>query len=336
MSLLHNAFDYEREKTMKNQPTNQIGESMKKSHRAFTLIELLVVMSIIALLLGILLPALAKARKNALQVKCATQVKQMHAGLITQANDDAKNNFLLPGEVNRLGINGVQVPGRGDFDEAKNSHRNLWSAGVAKNLFPCVLLVSPAEVSSHVLVCPTYKFNSYKPAADIYWDGDATAPGGSSASLFDINGTGTTGGIGASSVSYAAMPLVKYLGTTGTTLNQRRAGNWKSSGNSKIVILGNRGPKDGTTADPIYTSSTTLLIHGAQNEWDGNLCYGDNHMTYGRAMTPEGLDKVGTGTTATLDNVFLSDDAVAGKDSLIQIITKCDGQFLSNHTAGWD
>ena len=147
---------------MKNQHTNQIRESMKKSHRAFTLIELLVVMSIIALLLGILLPALAKARKNALQVKCATQVKQMHAGLITQANDDAKNNFLLPGEVNRLPMNGVQNIGRGDFDEAKNSHRNLWSAGVAKNLFPCVLLVSPAEISSHVLVCPSYKFNSYK------------------------------------------------------------------------------------------------------------------------------------------------------------------------------
>ncbi|MEY4787070.1 MAG: hypothetical protein RL692_964, partial [Planctomycetota bacterium] len=192
---------------MKNQPINQIGESMKKLRRGFTLIELLVVMSIIALLLGILLPALAKARKNALQVKCATQVKQMHAGLITQANDDAKNNFLLPGEVNRLAINGAQVPGRGDFDEAKNSHRNLWSAGVAKNLFPCVLLVSPAEISSKVLVCPTYQFNKYKPAADTYWDGDATAAGGSAASLFDINGTGTTGGIGASSVSYAAMPL---------------------------------------------------------------------------------------------------------------------------------
>jgi hypothetical protein len=90
------------------------------------------------------------------------------------------------------------------------------------------------------------------------------------------------------------------------------------------------------TTDPIYTSSTTLLIHGAQNEWDGNLCYGDNHVTYGRTMTPEGLDRVGTGTAATLDNVFLSNDTVAGRDSLIQIITKCDGQFLSNHTAGWD
>ena len=321
---------------MKNQPTNQIGESMKKLHRGFTLIELLVVMSIIALLLGILLPALAKARKNALQVKCATQVKQMHAGLITQANDDAKNNFLLPGEVNRLPMNGVQNIGRGDFDEAKNSHRNLWSAGVAKNLFPCPLLVSPAEISSHVLVCPAYKFNAYKPAADIYWDGDATTAGGQSASLFDINATGTTGGIGASSVSYATMPLVKYLGTSGTVLNQRRGGQWKSTGNSKFVILGNRGPKDGVANSDTYTSSTTLLIHGAQNEFDGNFCYGDNHITYGRAMTPEGLDKIGTGTSATLDNVFFADDPVAGKDSLIQLITKCEGQFVSNHTPGWD
>lgn len=55
--------------------------------RGFTLIELLVVVAVIAVLIGILLPALGKARRAAMNVKCASNMHQVAISLIAYTSD---------------------------------------------------------------------------------------------------------------------------------------------------------------------------------------------------------------------------------------------------------
>jgi len=65
-----------------------------KSHRAFTLIELLVVIAVIAVLMGILLPSLNRARQSARATACSANLRQWGICWAMYLNDN-DNKFTI-------------------------------------------------------------------------------------------------------------------------------------------------------------------------------------------------------------------------------------------------
>jgi prepilin-type N-terminal cleavage/methylation domain-containing protein/prepilin-type processing-associated H-X9-DG protein len=73
--------------------------------RAFTLVELLVVIGIIAVLIGILLPALNKARRSANTTQCASNMRMIALGMLNYISNH--KGVLPPAMVTKSSIDGA-------------------------------------------------------------------------------------------------------------------------------------------------------------------------------------------------------------------------------------
>jgi len=289
---------------------------MNRNKRGFTLVELLVVVAIIALLIGLLLPALAKANRAAKTLQDNSNLAQVHKGFLTYANTD-NGRLPIPGLISRQSVPGIGfVPGQGQERKELNLTANLYSSMVAFKYVQTDILFSPVEENPVVKEMTNYNFQSFNPSAatPTFWD-----PGFRASIHQPADGNVNN----VSHTSYAHLALI----------GDRKNLYWSNKAGSTRPVLGNRAPHNGATSGDNYRLSYTLLFHDPLETWEGNIVYGDGHVNLEKSVIPDTVQFECGSINLRKDNVYAA-DFTTGLCKGIQEADSWMGIFIGTNTQG--
>jgi len=171
--------------------------SCRRKFAAFTLIELLVVIAIIGILMAVLLPALARARAQSIQLQCATILRQwgqafqiyavQYQGVFPHSGDETRNPFPFAGQFDpnypqneccylNLLPPLMHRPAWNSYPTSQQPTADIWQCPLAQILADDGInyAYSPSKVGYHSFVMNEYL--DLPPYANFFYMGRAKDP----------------------------------------------------------------------------------------------------------------------------------------------------------------
>lgn len=256
-----------------------------RSERAFTLVELLVVIAVIAILIGVLLPALAGARVQARKTANSMQLRAIHQGMIVFGNS---NDTYFPGLDSRgkmIGPKPVYSGSRWPDLDRDDEFEGLVEGGNSAST-RLALMLNWELVEPEMLISP----------------GDPDAVPARPGKELDADGlpqgqlnTFSPGGNKIPNFSYAMLWLVPRTVTPEQIARERE---WRTSGSHRAVMLVDR-----VLGSPYWSIWTKRPGPEQPPNWQGTVVWNDNSTSFEQSHVIQDT-KYGSLPTCSADDIF--------------------------------